>query len=328
MIEREATVAGEMETDGFDFPCGWPDGEGYYIAAGLAEEAYYRRFGAWHTGEDWNGIRGGDSDLGDRVHAVANGVVAASDYFPPSWGNVVLIRHKMPNGDQVWSQYAHLRERRVVEGDEVARGDQIGTIGKGHNNRYPAHLHFEIRRRELAPNAWGLSRGQVFTWYAHPTEFIKAHRPGLGVEITLEEDDDACIRSVSRYWHPAPIGHGGGSLWTYTMRSKEDCWAEWRPTLPRTGLYEVMAFIPSANATSQQAGYEITHRRGSDVVVIDQSRYFDQWVSLGQYPFSLAASMPSVVRLSDMTGEPFTRDIASRKQIAFDAIRFVLVEKV
>jgi hypothetical protein len=89
-----------------------------------------------------------------------------------------------------------------------------------------------------------------------------------------------------------------------------------------------MAFIPSANATSQQAGYEITHRRGSDLVKIDQSRYFDQWVSLGQYPFSMSPSMPSVVRLSDMTGEPFTRDIASRKQIAFDAIRFVLVEKV
>ncbi len=320
-------MPGETETDGFDFPCGRPDGEGYYIAAGLAEEPYYRRFGAWHTGEDWNGVRGGDSDLGYGVHAVANGVVVASDYFVPSWGNVVLIRHELPNGDQVWSQYAHLLERRAVLGDFVERGELIGSIGKGHNNRYPAHLHFEIRRRDLAPDTWGLSRAQVLNWYVHPTEFIKAHRPGLAVEVTLEEDDEACIRSESRYWHRSSIGHGDGSYWTYTMRGKEDCWAEWRPVLPRTGLYEVMAYIPAANATSVQAGYEITHRRGTQVVIIDQSRYFNQWVSLGRYPFSISLSMSAVVRLSDMTGEPFTRDKASRKQIAFDAIRFGLIEQ-
>ena len=66
-------------SDGFDFPCGAPDGEGYYVAAGLAEEAYYNRFGAWHTGEDWNGLGGGDSDLGAPIHATANGQVITSD---------------------------------------------------------------------------------------------------------------------------------------------------------------------------------------------------------------------------------------------------------
>ena len=80
--------------DGFDFPCGAPDGVGYYVAAGVAEEAYYERFGAWHTGEDWTGLGGGDSDLGDPVQATANGQVVASEYFPPSWGNIVLIEHQ------------------------------------------------------------------------------------------------------------------------------------------------------------------------------------------------------------------------------------------
>jgi hypothetical protein len=92
-------------------------------------------------------------------------------------------------------------------------------------------------------------------------------------------------------------------------------------------MYEVTAFIPAVNATTKQARYQVTHRRGTDVTIIDQSRYFNQWASLGRYPFSTSPSMPSVVRLSDRTGEPFTRDKASRKQIAFDAIRFALVEK-
>jgi hypothetical protein len=110
------------------------------------------------------------------------------------------------------------------------------------------------------------------------------------------------------------------------MSTKEDCTAKWRPQLPDTGLYEVMAFIPSVNATSRRARYQITHRRGVDVATVDQSRYFDQWASLGQYAFSISPAMPSIVRLSDQTGEPYTREKARRKQIAFDAIRFVRVE--
>lgn len=315
-------------TDGFDFPCGWPDGNGYYVAAGLAEETYYRRFGAWHTGEDWNGLRYGDTDLGDPVHAVANGVVVVSDYFPPSWGNIILIEHHMSNGDRVWSQYAHLLERWVAMGYTVKRGQQVGTIGKGHENRYPAHLHFEIRRRELEADAWGLRRDQVLRWYAHPTEFINAHRPGyVGVEVTVEEEGEAFTKSESKYWYESKTGHAGHSYWTYAMRTKEDCWAEWQPKLPHTGLYEVTAFIPAVNATTKQARYQVTHRRGTDVAIVDQSRYYNEWAFLGQYPFSTSPSMPSVVRLSDQTGEPFTREKASRKQIAFDAIRFVLVEK-
>jgi len=319
----------KVSTDGFDFPCGWPDGEGYYVASGLAEQAYYDRFGAWHTGEDWNGLKYGDTDLGDAVHAVANGVVTASDDFPTSWGNIILIEHTMPNGDKVWSQYAHLWERMVDRGNEVVRGQQVGTIGKGYADKYWAHLHFEIRLRDLAPNAWNFSRDQVISWYAHPTEFIRAHRPGLiAVEITLDEESERINRAPSGHWNDSPVGYRGHSYWTHTLKGKEDCWMEWRPELPRTGLYEVMAFIPSQNATSKQARYEVTHRRGTDVVLVDQSRYFNQWVSLGRFPFSISPSLPAVVRLGDRTGEPYTPDKASRKQIAFDAMRFIPIEEI
>jgi hypothetical protein len=214
----------------------------------------------------------------------------------------------------------------VAVGDYVARGQRVGTLGKGQGN-YPAHLHFEIRRRQLEPDTWGLSRAQVLAWYAHPTEFIKTHRPGMvRVQVTVEEDSEECARSESKYWYESTTGHSDHSYWTYTMATKEDCCAEWRPELPATGLYEVRAFIPSVNATSRQARYQITHRRGTDVAIIDQSRYFDQWASLGRYAFSISPTMPSVVRLSDQTGEPFTRHKAGRKQIAFDAMQFVRVE--
>lgn len=315
-------------TDGFDFPCGWPSGEGYYIAAGLVDETYHNRWGSWHTGEDWNGLGGGNTDLGDPVYTVADGTVVTSDYFPTSWGSIILIEHLLPSGEKVWTQYAHLQDRMVGQGEKVKRGKQIGTIGRGHEDKYLAHLHFEVRKRDLPPNAWGFTRDEVLSWYAHPTEFIKANRPGgVSVEVLVDEMGEGFTRSDSRYWYQSPIGYGNHAYWTYAMRNREDCVAEWRPALTETGLYEVLAFIPSQNATTKQAAYQITHRRGTDTVGVDQSRYYDQWVSLGRFPLSLSSSMPTIVRLSDKTGEPFTYNRSRRKKIAFDAIRFVLVER-
>jgi GH25 family lysozyme M1 (1,4-beta-N-acetylmuramidase) len=315
-------------TDGFDYPVGWPEGTDYYVAAGVAEQDYYNRFGDWHTGEDWNGTGMGNTDLGDPVYAVANGVVKTVGYYQPSWGNVVLIEHTMPGGTLVWSQYAHLRDVHVREDEVVERGHHIGTIGRGHNNKYWAHLHFEIRRVDLPANAWNMTKAQVLDRYYHPTEFIKANRPGtVGVEVSVEEGDPNFVRSASTHWNSSTIGHKGHAYWTYCLKHSEDCVGEWRPALPQTGLYEVMAFIPRRNATSEKARYQIKHRRGTTEVVVNQARYYDQWVSLGRHPFSVAPSMPAVVRLSDQTGEPYTPAVQHRKKIAFDAIRFVLVER-
>ncbi|RYD17316.1 MAG: M23 family peptidase, partial [Verrucomicrobiaceae bacterium] len=73
--------------DGFDFPVGKPNADGYYKARGLRLRA------PQHFGEDWNGRSGGDSDLGDPVYAVADGIVTFAHNVRTGWGNVVLTRH-------------------------------------------------------------------------------------------------------------------------------------------------------------------------------------------------------------------------------------------
>src|SRR5690606_5725352 len=60
------------------------------------------------------------------------------------WGNVVIIRHNLPDGRIVFSQYAHLDQILVEDGDPIGMGEQIGTVGQTGFATGP-HLHLEIK---------------------------------------------------------------------------------------------------------------------------------------------------------------------------------------
>jgi murein DD-endopeptidase MepM/ murein hydrolase activator NlpD len=159
--------------DGFDFPVGKPNADGYYKSRGL------RLRSPKHFGEDWNGRAGGNSDIGDPVYAIAEGVVTFAYNVQGGWGNVVMTRHayRDPSTGQVKfidTLNGHLDRILVRTGQVIKRGQQIGTIGTN-SGMYPAHLHFEIRHniriglhRDVAPD-------DMVNW-ADPTQFISRHR--------------------------------------------------------------------------------------------------------------------------------------------------------
>ncbi|PYI91087.1 MAG: hypothetical protein DME97_15265 [Verrucomicrobia bacterium] len=155
--------------DGFDFPVGKPEAEGYYKARG------FRPGG--HVGEDWDGVRGGDTDLRDPIYSIGDGIVVFARDVHLGWGNVVIVRHAYrENGNvrYVDSLYGHLNSMLVSRGQRVTRGQQIATMGTAHG-QYDAHLHFEIRKNlEI-----GMSRSKFqkdFSNYYDPTQFINSHR--------------------------------------------------------------------------------------------------------------------------------------------------------
>ena len=147
---------------GFDFPVGPPDGTGFYDAQPFGEND--------HLGNDWNGVGGGDSDLGFPVFAVADGVVIDAIDHGGGWGNVVRITHPCA---RVESLYAHLDRMYVVAGTPVQRGQLIGTIGTA-GGQYLAHLHFELRDGVL-PLGAGYAADR--TGFVDPTDYIRRHRP-------------------------------------------------------------------------------------------------------------------------------------------------------
>jgi murein DD-endopeptidase MepM/ murein hydrolase activator NlpD len=66
------------------------------------------------------------------------------------WGNRVVIRHVLPDGQVVYSLYAHLAPRSVTvrAGDVVAAGQPIARVGRTGRATAP-HLHLEIRTSHL-----------------------------------------------------------------------------------------------------------------------------------------------------------------------------------
>lgn len=179
--------------DGFDFPVGKPDAFGYYRFRGFRSN--------YHLGDDWNGLGGGNSDLGKPVYAVAHGVVVYSEDYRSNWGNVVIIRHAFRENGQinyVDSLYGHLHQRFVKLHDPIRKGQKIGTIGSNHG-MYTAHLHFEIRKNinvGLVHRRYAMD----FSTYYNPFTFIQQHRQ-LSFEFAPHSVPVDCFHSSvkSRY---------------------------------------------------------------------------------------------------------------------------------
>ena len=168
---------------------GKPNAEGYYVFRGFWPNG--------HLGEDWNGNGGGNTDLGDPVFAIADGIVVYSNDYRRGWGNVVILRHAYRDASgqikYIDSLYGHLDRRDVSLDQIVKRGQLLGTIGTAHG-KYYAHLHFEIRKNIRI----GMRRSSFpkdYSCYHSPRTFINKHR-----QLKPE-----------RRWHPVPVNTFGAS---------------------------------------------------------------------------------------------------------------------
>lgn len=121
---------------------------------GFLSPAYFNATGSVHSGCDYNGIFGGNTDLGAPIYAIGDGVVVHCRAHRV-WGWVIVIRHEnVPVYGTLESQYAHPEKPGdvlVKVGQRVTCGQQIARIGRGTkkadgNWRFYAHLHFEIRK--------------------------------------------------------------------------------------------------------------------------------------------------------------------------------------
>lgn len=181
--------------DGFDFPVGNADGKGAYtdLASGKTYDSWYVAVETGddfelgiHTGEDWNGTGGGNTDMGQPVYAIGTGIVRSAQAYPAPLGKVVMLEHQYLEADTIctlFSVYAHLDSLIVHKGDSINRRAQVGTIGNGGGDLLSAHLHLEIRKASLKdtpvlfwPSLMGKDKEWVMANYERPSTFIQSNR--------------------------------------------------------------------------------------------------------------------------------------------------------
>ena len=132
----------------------------------------------------------GQSAYGAQVTAVADGVV---EEFNPAWnypGEGVVVKHWLTSGQPIYSVYMHVENVAVVTGQNVSRGQVIGTVlYQPYTGQYPgyhtgeddSHLHFEMRFFADARQAYaqtglygcdlGDKPGRGYTYPAVPDNF-------------------------------------------------------------------------------------------------------------------------------------------------------------
>jgi murein hydrolase activator len=88
--------------------------------------------------------------LGTPVHAIWEGKIVHAGWFK-GFGHLMIIDH----GDGLFSLMAHLDQLEKAVGDEVHRGDQVGTVGDSGSLKGP-YLYFELRdgQKPLDPERW------------------------------------------------------------------------------------------------------------------------------------------------------------------------------
>lgn len=91
----------------------------------------------FHAGIDIPGVEG------ESIYATAAGRIYYATDNHPLYGVLIIIEHDY--GLQTY--YTHLATSNVKIGDDVKRGDIIGTMGATGRSR-GVHLHYEIRRKD------------------------------------------------------------------------------------------------------------------------------------------------------------------------------------
>lgn len=145
-MRRESARAAEVSRNAHDTPQLWQEPfvapRPSRITSGFGNgRTFNGQVTSRHTGTDYAGA------VGTPVRAINRGVVRIVDGFHLG-GNVVYIDH----GAGLVSAYLHLSKQLVAQGDTVARGQVIGSVGATGRVTGP-HLHLITRFGHVSVDA-------------------------------------------------------------------------------------------------------------------------------------------------------------------------------
>lgn len=115
------------------------------------------------------GIDLGGNKKGTNIYAPANGTVASVAYRQSCGGNIIYIHHNV-GGQAYTTEYGHLTSIYVKKGQNVKKGDVIGTVGGDSSTFWydsctsGTHLHYSVAYGYyLGSGSNGYSKWSTFT---------------------------------------------------------------------------------------------------------------------------------------------------------------------
>ncbi|NUT37208.1 MAG: VCBS repeat domain-containing M23 family metallopeptidase, partial [Hamadaea sp.] len=160
---------------------------------------------------DWN-LSSGAEDKGKPVLAAAAGTIRWEGGESSDFGNYLEIDH----GNGYSTLYAHLDTKSAHNGDRVAQGQTIGTVGNtdGNSPGISPHLHFEYRNR---------GSGQGWPEFIRPASFHgDPFDYASGVETYVSQNCGGSSRATGTVSDFSGDGHSDvlgvdstGDLWYY-----------------------------------------------------------------------------------------------------------------
>ncbi len=82
------------------------------------------------------------------INPIGPGKVCKVGYDEDGYGNYIVVEHTLPNGEKVYSLYAHLAEKPTWKaGDKVSADDVLGNMGSTGRST-GKHLHLQIMKED------------------------------------------------------------------------------------------------------------------------------------------------------------------------------------
>lgn len=143
------------------------DWDKWYDAQSFGSSTNY----GFHEAADLNLKTGGDTDLGQDILAIADGVVTSVHNHTTSnnFGKHTHIKHEGPWGT-VWCHFAHCSEVLVSEGQEVKEGQVVARVGK--SGTVYSHLHWAIKLEPTGIDGFAKTLEDLKKW-TNPIKFVE-----------------------------------------------------------------------------------------------------------------------------------------------------------
>lgn len=146
----------------------------------------------YHEGGDLNLKTGGNTDEGQPIYAIADGICTSVHTHSNSnnFGKHLHLQIDGPWG-RVWGHYAHCSDILVAEGQSVREGQLIARVGR--TGTVYSHLHFAIKLEPTGIDGIAKTKEDLKKW-TDPLAFIQkwigtpTPEPGQPMPDTIQLD--------------------------------------------------------------------------------------------------------------------------------------------